>query len=489
MKVYSSIYPKRKAYSAICLKKKTYTHQKQHTHILDRFRSLEINKKILLIIGSIVSFAKKYSAFILIVLLLLAYQTFGWLGFWVVFGIEIIFSFIIIYTYRDTIKMMYYNLETKILLKPVMALVKKAESLPAFSEPTVSDDNTKSDVEHYAKVFDKIAAVLSKVEAQEFFPGIVGNSRIMREIFAQVMKVAPTDSTVLIMGESGTGKELVASGVYEHSLRRGKPFVKINCVAIPESLLESELFGYEKGAFTGATSQKIGKFEVANGGTLFLDEIGDMTLATQAKILRVLQEKEFERVGGTVTIKVDVRFVIATNKNLAEMVKQGLFREDLYYRINVFSIYLPPLRERKEDIPQLTEYFLDKRHKPIKLSAEATQMIAGYSWPGNVRELMNTIERAVVLTDTGLIEPGNLPANIAGVRKDHIFQGPDSPDSLTIDKRLDEIEKGLIIEALTRAGGVQVKAAELLGINQRSLWHRIKKYNIDTESFKKLQKM
>ena len=378
---------------------------------------------------------------------------------------------------------------TKILLKPVMALVKKAESLPAFSEQSESDDNAKGDVEHYAKVFDQIASVLSKVEAQEFFPGIVGNSRIMREIFAQVMKVAPTDSTVLIMGESGTGKELIASGVYEHSLRRGKPFVKINCVAIPESLLESELFGHEKGAFTGATSQKIGKFEVANGGTLFLDEIGDMTMATQAKILRVLQEKELERVGGTATIKVDVRFVIATNKNLAEMVKQGLFREDLYYRINVFSIYLPPLRERKEDIPQLIEYFLDKRHKPIKLSTEATQIIAGYSWPGNVRELMNTIERAVVLTDTGLIEPVNLPANVTGIMKNHIFQGPDSPDSLTIDKRLDEIEKGLIIEALTRTGGVQVKAAELLGINQRSLWHRIKKYGIDTESFKKLQKM
>ena len=378
---------------------------------------------------------------------------------------------------------------TRVLLKPVMALVKKAESLPAFSEQADSDDKVKGDVEHYAKVFDQIATVLSKVEAQEFFPGIVGHSRIMREIFAQVMKVAPTDSTVLIMGESGTGKELVASGVYEHSLRRGRPFVKINCVAIPESLLESELFGHEKGAFTGATSQKIGKFEVANGGTLFLDEIGDMTLATQAKILRVLQEKEFERVGGTTTIKVDVRFVIATNKNLAEMVKQGLFREDLYYRINVFSIYLPALRERKEDIPQLIEYFLDKRHKPIKLSTEATQIIAGYSWPGNVRELMNTIERAVVLTDTGLIEPVNLPANVTGFMKEHISQGAEAPDSLTIDKRLDEIEKGLIIEALTRTSGVQVKAAELLGINQRSLWHRIKKYSIDTESFKKLQKM
>jgi transcriptional regulator with GAF, ATPase, and Fis domain len=378
---------------------------------------------------------------------------------------------------------------TRILLKPVMALVKKAESLPAFPTQANGDIKAKDEVEHYTRVFDQIATVLSRVEAEELFPGIVGHSRIMREIFGQVMKVAPTDSTVLIMGESGTGKELIATGVYEHSLRRGKPFVKINCVAIPESLLESELFGHEKGAFTGAVSQKIGKFEVANGGTLFLDEIGDMTLATQAKILRVIQEKELERVGGTATIKVDVRFIIATNKNLAEMVKQGLFREDLYYRINVFSVFLPPLRERKEDIPQLIEYFLDKRHKPIKLSAEATQIIAGYSWPGNVRELMNTIERATVLTETGLIEPGNLPANVTGFMKDRIFQDQDSPDSLTIDKRLDEIEKGLIIEALTRSGGVQVKAAELLGINQRSLWHRIKKYNIDTESFKKLQRM
>jgi transcriptional regulator with GAF, ATPase, and Fis domain len=378
---------------------------------------------------------------------------------------------------------------TRILLKPVMALVRKAENLPAFAEQTDSDEKAKDEVERYARVFDRIATVLSKVEAQELFPGIVGQSRIMREVFAQVIKVAPTDSTVLIMGESGTGKELVASGIYEHSMRRGKPFVKINCVAIPESLLESELFGHEKGAFTGATSQTVGKFEVANSGTLFLDEIGDMTLATQAKILRVLQEKEFERVGGTATIKVDVRFVIATNKNLAEMVKQGLFREDLYYRINVFSIYLPPLRERKEDIPQLIEYILEKKHKPIKLSHEATQMIAGYSWPGNVRELMNTIERAVVLTETGLIEPANLPANVTSLMENHIFQTSQTNNSLTIDKRLEEIEKGLIIEALTRTGGVQVKAAELLGINQRSLWHRIRKYGIDTESFKKLQKM
>jgi transcriptional regulator with GAF, ATPase, and Fis domain len=268
---------------------------------------------------------------------------------------------------------------TRILLKPVMALVKKAESLPAFPTQANGDIKAKDEVEHYTRVFDQIATVLSRVEAEELFPGIVGHSRIMREIFAQVIKVAPTDSTVLIMGESGTGKELVASGVYEHSLRRGKPFVKINCVAIPESLLESELFGHEKGAFTGATFQKIGKFEVANGGTIFLDEIGDMTMATQAKILRVLQEKEFERVGGTATIKVDVRFIIATNKNLAEMVKQGLFREDLYYRVNVFSIYLPPLRERKEDIPHLIEFFIDKRkYKPIRLSPEAAQMITGY---------------------------------------------------------------------------------------------------------------
>ena len=376
-----------------------------------------------------------------------------------------------------------------VVLKPVNRFVKMAESLPVFPKQGDEEVKAKDDIERYTQVFDQITTILSKVEAKELFPGIVGQSKIMRGLFTQILKVAPTDSTVLISGESGTGKELVAASIYEHSLRKGKPFVKINCVAIPENLLESELFGYEKGAFTGATSQKMGKFEVAAGGMIFLDEIGDMPLTTQAKLLRVLQEKEFERVGGNRTIKVDVRFIIATNKNLPEMVRQGQFREDLYYRINVFSIYLPPLRERREDIPYLVDHFLERNQKQVHISPKALQIITGYSWPGNIRELQNTIERAAVLTETETIEAIHLPAHIAGVMTPDSFHDQSSFNSLTIDDRMAEIEKGLIIEALTRTGGVQVKAAELLGINQRSLWHRIKKHDIDTESLKSLQKM
>jgi transcriptional regulator with GAF, ATPase, and Fis domain len=375
-----------------------------------------------------------------------------------------------------------------ILLRPVTKFIQKAESLPVFPKPSTEDEMKSRDaLEHFTQIFDQLTTILSKVEAKELFPGIVGQSKIMRSIFTQILKVAPTDSTVLILGESGTGKELVAMSLYEHSRRRGEPFVKLNCVAIPENLLESELFGHEKGAFTGATSQKTGKFEMADGGIIFLDEIGDMPMATQAKLLRVLQEKEFERVGGNRTIKVDIRFIVATNKNLQEMVKQGQFREDLYFRINVFSIYLPPLRERREDIPYLVDHFLEKNEKPVQISPQALQVITGYSWPGNVRELQNTIERASVLTETGVIEPAHLPAHLTGIMAEHKDNG--SLESLTIDERIGEIEKGLIIEALIRTGGVQVRAAEILGINQRSLWHRIKKHGIDTESLKSLQKM
>jgi transcriptional regulator with GAF, ATPase, and Fis domain len=373
-----------------------------------------------------------------------------------------------------------------VVLKPVNRFVKAAESLPVYPKKTEEEVKPKDDIERFERVFDQITTILTKVEAKELFPGVVGQSRIMRGVFTQIIKVAPTDSTVLILGESGTGKELVAAGIYEHSLRKGKPFIKINCVAIPESLLESELFGHEKGAFTGAVSQKIGKFESAHGGTIFLDEIGDMPLTTQAKLLRVLQEKEFERVGGTKTIKVDVRFIIATNKNLPDMVRKGQFRDDLYYRINVFSINLPPLRERREDIPYLVDYFLSQNSKGVKISPLALQMIVAYSWPGNIRELKNTIERAAVLTETGTIEPAHLALQVAGIITADADQ---AMDAFTVDDRLDEVEKGLIIEALTRTGGVQVKAAEILGINQRSLWHRIKKHGIDTESFKNLQKM
>ncbi|MBN1662085.1 MAG: sigma-54-dependent Fis family transcriptional regulator [Deltaproteobacteria bacterium] len=379
---------------------------------------------------------------------------------------------------------------TWLILNPVSKFIKKAESLPVYpASPAEKENPQPADaIAHYSRVFEQITSILSKVEAKELFPGIIGQCALMRGIFSQILKVARTDSTVLISGESGTGKELVATSLFEHSFRRGKPFIKLNCVAIPEGLLESELFGHEKGSFTGATSQKIGKFELANNGTIFLDEIGDMPLATQAKLLRVLQEKEFERVGGNQTIHVDVRFIAATNKNLMEMVKQGIFREDLYYRLNVFSIYLPPLRERKEDIPLLADHFLEGMEKHVKLSPQSLQILTAYSWPGNIRELRNTLERAAVLTDTGMIEPPHLAVHINGNLSAQVLQKPESTQS-SIDERLEEIEKGLIIEALKRSGGVQVKAAEILGINQRSLWHRIKKLGVDVETLKSQQKM
>jgi transcriptional regulator with GAF, ATPase, and Fis domain len=403
---------------------------------------------------------------------------------WVFFAWE---TAVVISTYLMSL------LITWLILEPVSKFIKKAESLPVYPASPADKENPQSAdaIAHYSRVFDQITSILSKVEAKELFPGIIGQCALMRGIFAQILKVARTDSTVLISGESGTGKELVATSLFEHSFRRDKPFIKLNCVAIPEGLLESELFGHEKGSFTGATSQKIGKFELANGGTIFLDEIGDMPLATQAKLLRVLQEKEFERVGGNQTIRVDVRFIAATNKNLMEMVKQGTFREDLYYRLNVFSIYLPPLRDRKEDIPLLAEHFLERMEKmenPVKLSPQSLQILTAYSWPGNIRELQNILERAAVLTDTGMIDPPHLAVHINGDLPAQVLQHPESAQS-SIDERLEEIEKGLIIEALSRSGGVQVKAAEILGINQRSLWHRIKKLGVDVETLKSQQKM
>ncbi|MFB3926581.1 MAG: sigma-54 interaction domain-containing protein [Syntrophales bacterium] len=345
------------------------------------------------------------------------------------------------------------------------------------------------DLEHFNLAFQQMTNCLSKAEARELFPEIVSQSKIMRAIFSQIMKVAPTDATVLISGESGTGKELIATSIYNHSLRKGKPFVKLNCVAIPEGLLESELFGHEKGAFTGATSQKQGKFEIANKGTIFLDEIADMPLSTQAKLLRALQEREFERVGGTRPIKVDVRFIAATNKNLAKMVKNGEFREDLYYRLNVFSLVLPPLRERREDIPILLEHFLSKSTGPVQVSSTALQFLMAYPWPGNIRELKNTAERSALIAEEGIIEPAHLPGHIISTKG---LAGRLPPAELSedasIDDRLREIEKLMILEAMIKAGGIQVRAAQLLGIKERSLWHRVKKYGIDVSTIKSLRK-
>ena len=374
----------------------------------------------------------------------------------------------------------------QIILKPVIQFVQKAQKIPIIKISSLGKQiSITDDIEQINQIFDHVANILSHVEAKELFPDIIGASAVMRNILTQIIKVAPTDSTVLISGESGTGKELIAESIYYHSMRKGKPFVKINCVAIPEGLLESELFGHERGSFTGAISQKKGKFEIADGGTIFLDEIGDMPLSTQAKLLRVLQQKEFERVGGTKPIRVDVRFIAATNKNLPHNIKEGLFRDDLYFRLNVFSITLPPLRERREDILLLANFFLSNIGKEVRLSPAVSQLLIGFSWPGNVRELKNVLEHASVLVENDIIETNHLPEIIS--RQNSTFLTGNLNENAALDDRLMIMEKEIILQALKTAGGVQVKAANILGINQRSLWHRIKKLNIDINITRNLQ--
>jgi transcriptional regulator with PAS, ATPase and Fis domain len=373
----------------------------------------------------------------------------------------------------------------RFILKPVEKFVENAKRLASLSGPQTSKhkDWSVDKLQQFTNVFDQVTSVLSRMDARHFFPDIIGESLAMRGLLSLIKKVAPSDSTVLILGESGTGKELVATSIFENSPRSDKPFIKLNCAAIPEELLESELFGHEKGAFTGATKFKPGKFDMAHNGTIFLDEIGDMPLSLQAKILRVIQEKEFYRVGGSRTIRVDLRFIASTNKNLEKMVQEGKFREDLFFRLNVFTLHLPPLRERKEDISMLADYFLQRLPHPVQISSTALQMLMVYSWPGNIRELKNTIESASVIAENGFIEPANLPGKITGAFNNNPAEFC-LPTNASLDERLREIEKSMIIEALRKTGGVQVRATELLGINQRSLWHRIKKHNIDVHGIK-----
>jgi len=299
-------------------------------------------------------------------------------------------------------------------------------------------------------------------------------SEKMHEVASLIVRVAKTDSTCMIQGESGVGKEVLVNLIHELSERKTQSLVKVNCAAIPETLLESELFGYEKGAFTGAYQRKIGKFELSNKGTIFLDEIGDISLLLQSKLLRVLQEREIERLGGLYPIKVDVRIIVATNKNLTEEVKKGTFREDLYYRLNVITLVVPPLRERREDIPLLMDYFAKKfsdvHKKTIKgFTKEARDMLIKYDYPGNVRELENTIERAIVLMRGEYISKEDLPS-FSGKREP-------APEGDMKDV-VGSIEKGMILDALAKADWVQTKAAESIGISERMLRYKIKKYNI-----------
>ena len=374
----------------------------------------------------------------------------------------------------------------RIILKPVEEFVEKASNLSSFSVPKKArkKDWSVDKIQQFSNVFDQVTSVLSRMDARHFFPSIIGESMAMRGLLSLIRKVAPTTSTILILGESGTGKELVATSIHDNSERKAKPFIKLNCAAIPAELLESELFGHEKGAFTGANKFKPGKFDMADGGTLFLDEIGDMPFNLQAKILRVLQEQEFYRVGGSRTIKVDVRIVASTNKNLERMVREGTFREDLFYRLNVFTLNLPPLRERKEDIPLLVDFFLQSVAKKVDISSVALQMLVAFAWPGNIRELKNTIESAAIIAENGYIETAQLPAKITAAFNNGSPMDLKLPVNIPLDERLQEIEKSMIIEALRKTGGVQVRATELLGISQRSLWHRIKKHNIDVKGMK-----
>jgi transcriptional regulator with GAF, ATPase, and Fis domain len=373
----------------------------------------------------------------------------------------------------------------KIILNPLERFVINTNKLGLLKNISKKEEKVtkKDEMGRFNIVFEQVTELLSQVEARQLFPQIVGQSKSMRGIFNQIMKIASTDSTVLILGETGTGKELITKSIFEHSRRKEKPFVAINCAAIPESLLESELFGHEKGAFTGANAKKPGKFEIADAGTIFMDEIGDMPLETQAKILRVIQEGRIDRVGGVRPIKVNVRFIAAANKDLSKMVEAGMFRRDLFFRLNVFTIHLPPLRDRKEDIPLLVEQFLKQLKKNLDVSSESMQLFMAHDWPGNVRELKNAVESASVFAKD-VIKPVHLPSAITNKFGNTGKEKPVIPKNQDLDHRLKEMEKGIIIEALTRTQGVQKQAARLLGIKERSLWHRVKKFGIDATSFK-----
>jgi Nif-specific regulatory protein len=331
-------------------------------------------------------------------------------------------------------------------------------------------------------------ALRQELRAKYKLEHVIGTSKRMQEVFALVEQVSQSKATILLRGESGTGKELIAHAIHYHSPRAEQPFIKLSCAALPETLLESELFGHEKGAFTGAIRSKPGRFELADGGTLFLDEIGDIPLSIQVKLLRVLQEKKFERVGGTKTIAVDVRFITATNRDLETAMQEKHFREDLYYRLNVVPIFIPSLRERKEDIPALVVHFLHRFSieygKELRISPATLSYLEHYPWPGNVRELENCIERLVVQARTEIIVPEDLPVQFRVPSSTNILSTSATPTfpTGTLSKTIEEIEKEQITAALTKCGRVQARAARSLGITPRQLGYKVKKYNISVSN-------
>ena len=377
----------------------------------------------------------------------------------------------------------------------------RKESLPFNLKPVVDAALTAQAEMRSATAFKP------QLTVEQYQDSLVGQSAPMQQVFKMVGRVSHSDAPVMITGESGSGKELVARAIHHYSNRSMQPFIAINCAAIPENLLESELFGHEKGAFTGASAQRIGRFEQSNGGTLFLDEIGDMPLAVQSKILRVLQEGEFSRVGGNTTVKTDVRIIAATNKTLEQEVAKKQFREDLFYRLNVVRIHLPPLRQRREDVNLLAEYFLKKiatqKHLPqLKLSEEAVKLMEEYPWPGNVRELENTIQRACVLATSDVLLPKDIPLGAATQQSDGasenlavaVNSNPVRPtletaveillDAASTDRSLQLLpwlEREFTLFAMKRTKGNQVKAAKLLGVTRATLRKRIERYGITRE--------
>lgn len=356
-------------------------------------------------------------------------------------------------------------------------VLKNASLLHDSNGNTIGAVETLTDITEIIQKDHQIEAFQREIRSQDGFHGILGSSASMQKVFSLIDSSTQSDAPVIIFGESGTGKELVAEAIHDTGARRGKPFVKVNCAALNESLLESELFGHVKGAFTGAYRTRKGRFEAARGGDIFLDEIGDLPLSIQVKLLRVLEEMVIERVGENTPIQVDVRIVSATNKDLEVLVEKGLFREDLFYRINVIPISVPPLRERVEDIPLLAETFFRrvrmKTGKDIQgISEEAMKKLVDYHWPGNVRELKSAFEYAFVSCQDSIIQPHHLPPNILWGQKGHV-----SPTSVPVNR--DKIKKRQLLDALEKAGGNQSEAARILGVSRVTVWNRMKKFNIN----------
>jgi len=392
-------------------------------------------------------------------------------------------------------KIKEYNKELPVILITAYAEVEKAVEamrLGAFTYLAKPFSNqqllasVRKAIEHYGLIRE-IRRLRDEATPRSGFGGMIGKSPAMRAVYQLIEKVAPTPSSVLITGESGTGKELVARAIHNHSPRKDAPFISVNCAALSEHLLESELFGHERGAFTDAVTMRKGRFELADTGTLFLDEVGEMPPQLQAKLLRVLQDKSFERVGGNTTLHVDVRILAATNKDLKDEVDKGHFREDLYYRLNVIHIHLAPLRERVDDIPALVSHFLEKNSRslgrPLDISPEALRLLISLPWEGNVRELENTIERAAILCNSDRIEPEDVQPDSSQLVNAHEWStglelNQFIPDNLSLAEVLNGIEERLVRKALDDTGYVQARAAEQLGITKSLLQYKMKKYKL-----------